>query len=208
VNQERKAPLGNVCPSCLSFERHRLLWLFLRDRTDLFSSTAPRTLLHVAPEPCLQKRLSKLPHFDYIVSDLQSKDAHERMDITNIGSADCSFDIILCNHVLEHVPDDKKAMRELLRVLKPDGWAIINVPVEYNREKTYEDPSIVSEKERKLHFGLEDHVRVYGKDYRERLGNAGFSVQEIDFASELGKAASERYVLLSDEMIYFCKKAD
>lgn len=206
VGRGRKTPLGIVCPSCLSFERHRLLWLFLRDRTDLFSSTVARTLLHIAPEPCLKKRLSELPNIDYHVSDLQSDDLRERIDITNTGSTDNFFDIILCNHVLEHVPDDKKAMQELLRILKPNGWAIINVPVEYNRDTTYEDASIVSGKERKIHFGLEDHVRVYGRDYPERLAEAGFSVEEMDYVQALGKTAAERYVLLNDEMIYFCKK--
>jgi len=147
-----------------------------------------------------------MPNINYTISDLQSDDILQRIDITNIGLPHDTFDIILCNHVLEHIPDDRKAMRELHRVLKPNGWAIINVPVDYNREMTYEDPLITSEKERKAHFGLEDHVRVYGRDYQVRLREAGFFAEEIDYVRDLGKTAEERYILLNDEMIYFCKK--
>ncbi|MGA2508223.1 MAG: methyltransferase domain-containing protein [Chitinispirillaceae bacterium] len=206
VNRERSTPLGNICPKCGSFERHRLLWLFLRDRTDLFSSSSVRTLLHVAPEPCYRKRFETLRNLDYKVSDLQSKNTVERIDLTDIPLNDNSIDIIVCNGVLEHIPDDRKAMHELCRVLKPGGWAIINVPVDYAREQTYENAEITTGKQRKIHFGQSDHVRIYGRDYIQRLAGAGFNAREIDYVRELGWESAQRYALLTDEMIYFCTK--
>jgi len=142
----------------------------------------------------------------YKISDLRSTKADQKIDITSIPMSDESVDIIVCNHVLEHVMDDRKALRELHRVLKPGGWAIINVPVDYAREQTYEDPKITTDKQRKIHFGQADHVRVYGRDYTQRLAESGLKVKEIDYARELGRESAERYVLSTDEMIYFCTK--
>jgi SAM-dependent methyltransferase len=206
ISRQRAAPLGNVCPRCRSFERHRLVWLFLRDRTDLLLSIGKRTLLHVAPEPCLKKKFEAMTHLTYTASDLRSEDPGRRIDITAMPLLDNSVDIIICNHVLEHIPDDRKAMRELHRVLKSGGWAVINVPVDYSRDTTYEDFSLVTAVQRKINFGQADHVRVYGRDYRERLTGSGFSVKEIDYCSELGRESCRRHVLLADEMIYFCTK--
>jgi predicted SAM-dependent methyltransferase len=120
--------------------------------------------------------------------------------------ADNSVDIIVCNSVLEHIHDDRKAMRELHRVMKRDGWAVINVPVDYGRQVTYENAAIMSTRERKILFGQPDHVRIYGRDYLQRLAESGFNVKEIDYARELGGEAAQRYALLSDEIIYFCTK--
>ena len=204
VSRERATALGNVCPVCRSFERHRLLWLFLRDRTDLFSSAGVRSLLHVAPEPCLKKKFEAVSNLIYRISDLRSPDIRQNIDITAIPFSDRSIDIIICNHVLEHIPDDKKALRELRRVLKPGGWAVINVPVDCARDHTYEDPSIVTARQRAINFGQADHVRIYGRDYLRRLSDAGFSASEIDYCRELGPESAQRYVLPADEMIYFC----
>jgi len=206
VNRQRSSPNGNVCPKCRSFERQRLLWLFLRDNTGIFSTKCAKTLLHVAPEPCLRKKFEEMTLLRYIVADLQSTDADEKIDITNMSLSDDSVDFIVCSHVLEHVPDDGKAMRELRRVLKPEGWAVINVPVDYAREQTHEDASITTPVQRKIHFGQADHVRVYGRDYPLRLAEAGFIVKEIDLARKLGREAVERHVLSTDEMIYFCTR--
>ena len=162
-----------ICPHCGAFGRHRLLWLFLQKKTNFFDGQ-PKKMLHVAPESCFESRFKELLGGDYLTADLFSPRAMVKMDITDIQYTDSSFDIIYCSHVLEHVIDDKQAMREFLRVLKDDGWAILLVPI--TREKTFEDSSIVDPKERKKAFGMEDHVRRYGSDYVERLRDAGFTV--------------------------------
>jgi hypothetical protein len=205
ISKMRATVLGNLCPQCRSLERHRLLWLFLQNRTDLFNGHE-KTVLHIAPEPCFKGRIEYLENMHYIVSDLSASDPGKQIDITAINLQDQSVDVIICNHVLEHITEDVKAMRELARVLKNTGWAILNTPVDYNRKITYEDPAIKSLEDRRKHFGQEDHVRVYGRDYPERLVKAGFKVSEVDYCSELGNDAVNRFVLLRDEMIYFCSK--
>lgn len=162
------------CPHCESLERHRLLWLYVSKETNLLDG-APKRMLHIAPEPVLEKRLAKQPGIDYLTADLNDPRAMIKMDITNIEFPDGSFDVIFCSHVLEHVPDDRSAMRELGRVLKDDGWAIMLVPI--TAETTFEDPSIVDPLERIRLFGQEDHVRVYGRDFVDRLRESGFEVQ-------------------------------
>lgn len=186
-----------LCVNCGSLERHRLLWLFLKQRPELIRPGAMR-FLHVAPEPCIAEKLREASGPGYLSVDLMS-DAMERMDICDIYYPDASFDAIYCNHVLEHVADDRKAMREFRRVLRPHGWAIILVPV--TADRTFEDPSITDPTERLRLFGQEDHVRCYGPDYVDRLREAGFDVQVFLpsdlFSPEeitrygLGKAAGE-----------------
>jgi SAM-dependent methyltransferase len=162
------------CPKCGSLERHRLLWLFVKSRTNLFSDNLK--VLHFAPEYCLQRILRLMPNLDYVSADLDSPLATIKMDITNILFKDNSFDVILCSHVLEHIIDDYKAMRELFRVLKPGGWGILQTPIDSKRDKTFEDSRIVSPEERERFFGQSDHVRIYGRDYVDRLKEAGFEV--------------------------------
>jgi len=161
------------CAHCSALERHRLLWLFVSRRTDLFDGKS-KQVLHVAPEPCLATRLQEKLGDDYITADLYRPTARVRMDITNIDYPDESFDVIYCSHVLEHVLDDRKAMREFHRTLKSDGWAILLVPI--SADVTYEDASIVEPQDRLKAFGQEDHVRRYGPDYADRLREAGFDV--------------------------------
>lgn len=196
---------GNLCPRCRSKERHRLLWLFLKHHTDFFNANA-KTILHVAPEPCFRERMESMRHVRYIVSDFESPLPQHHIDITNIALADESVDIILCNNVLEHIPDDQRAMRELARILKKGGWGIINVPLDSNRQTTFEDASIVTSAGRRRLYKQEDHVRIYGRDYPARLRESGFQVQEIDYYAELGEGLATRYALLNDEFIYFCTK--
>lgn len=162
------------CVHCGALERHRFLWLFLQKKTDLFDGK-PKKMLHVAPEHCFESRFKKRLDDDYLTADLFNPRAMVKMDITDIQYADQSFDVIYCSHVLEHVPDDKQAMREFLRVLKNDGWAILLVPI--ISEKTFEDSSIVDPKKRLKAFGQEDHVRRYGPDYVDRLHDVGFNVE-------------------------------
>jgi SAM-dependent methyltransferase len=129
-----------------------------------------------------------------------------RMDITRISLTDNQFDCVICYHVLEHIPDDQKAMRELFRVLKPGGWAILQSPIDFNHDKTFEDPSIVSPDERERFFGQNDHVRIYGRDYKDRLEKAGFVVKVDDYVQQLGDSAIKKYGLMRDEKIHFCSK--
>lgn len=131
-----------------------------------------------------------------------------KMDVTNIAMPDNQFDCIICYHVLEHIPDDEKAMTELFRVLKPGGWAILQSPVDHNRDKTYEDPSIVSPDERERAFGIKDHVRLYGRDYKDRLERAGFTVKLDCYVTELRDDKIKRYGLMKDEIIYLCTKSE
>ncbi len=163
------------CVHCGSLERHRFLWHFLTERTDLFEP-GRKTMLHVAPESCFEPAFRRRLGEQYLTADLYNPRAMVKMDITDIQYPDDSFDVIYCSHVLEHVLDDRQAMREFLRVLKPDGWAILLVPIG-RREKTYEDPTIVDPQERLKHFGKEDHVRIYGPDYADRLREVGFRVK-------------------------------
>lgn len=192
------------CPGCGSLERHRLLWLFLRNATSLFQS--PLKVLHIAPEPYLQETLSSLPNLAYVSADLSSAFAMEMADITHIPHRDSAFDVILCSHVLEHVLDDRAAMSELFRVLNPSGWAILQSPVDTNRESTYEDAKITSPQAREMAFGQCDHVRVYGLDYKDRLERAGFAVQLESYARQLPAKYRERFGIRADEDIWFCTK--
>lgn len=194
------------CPRCDSLERHRLIWLYLRDETDLFTpAPEPRRMLHVAPEPVLRERLAGAPLIDYLSADLEPGVADVQMDITAIEFPDDSFDVIYCSHVLEHVPDDALAMRELCRVLRPTGWAILQVPILLAR--TDEDPSIIDPEERLRRFAQRDHVRAYGPDYADRLRAAGFAVRLDRYAERLGPAAAQRHGLLTQDVIHFCTKS-
>jgi SAM-dependent methyltransferase len=202
---EEYAETERACPRCDSYARHRLVWLYLRDETDLLG--ARLRVLHVAPtDPMYQERLSALPNLDYLSADIEAPEAMERMDITDIRHPDGSFDVVLCSHVLEHVPDDGDALRELHRVLRPGGWALVQSPVDPRREATFEDPSIVSPEDRLRAFNQPDHVRVYGRDYPDRLRAAGFDVEVRDYVSELPPAAGQRYGLDPVEPIHRCTK--
>jgi SAM-dependent methyltransferase len=194
-----------ACPRCMNFARHRLVWLYLERRTNLFRDRL--RFLYVAPtDPGYQDRLRPLPNLDYLSIDLEVPEAMERMDVIALDLPDDSFDAILCCHVLEHVPDDGAAMRELHRVMRPGGWAILQSPVDQARERTYEDPEIVSPEARMREFMHPDHVRIYGRDYVDRLAQAGFHVRREDFAGELTEREVARYGLRAVEPIHLCVK--
>jgi SAM-dependent methyltransferase len=190
------------CPVCGSNDRERLLFLYLRHKTEIFSR--PVKLLHVAPEPALSGLLGKQVNIEYLTADLENPEAMEVMDVTNIGHRDGSFDVILCNHVLEHVPEDRKAMAELYRVLKPGGWAILQVPIAMGLERTHEDFSITDASGREAAFGQFDHVRLYGRDYADRLKEAGFDVRLFEWTSAGAAFGGEanRFALLPDERLH------
>lgn len=192
------------CKHCDALERHRLVWMYMRDETDLFSGSEPKRMLHVAPEPVLRDRLVGRPTIDYLSADLEPGVADVQMDITAIDFPDDSFDVIYCSHVLEHVPDDALAMRELRRVLRPTGWAILQVPILL--AVTDEDPSITDPEERLRRFAQRDHVRAYGPDYADRLRAAGFEVRLDRYAERLGPEVARRHGLIAQEIVHFCTK--
>jgi SAM-dependent methyltransferase len=193
-----------VCPWCECSDKERHLYLYLSCKTGIFSETV--SLLHVGPERMLQSILRQHPNICYLSADLDSPLAMVRMDITDIQCPDSSFDVILCCHVLEHVSDDRRAMRELYRVLKPGGWAILQAPVSRILEETDEDPAIVDPAERLRRFGQADHVRLYGRDYTERLEQAGFVVERYSFQAEFGEPAARRHGLMPDEELFICRR--
>lgn len=200
-----ESPRDNVLsPSTLSLERHRLLWLYLKNETDFFSK--PLKLLHFAPEQAFYNRFKKLENLEYTTTDLNSPLADVKADICNLPFQDNSFDVILCNHVLEHIPDDTKAMQELYRIMKPGGWGIFQIPQDLTREQTFEDDSITDRKERARIFGQYDHVRIYGRDYFDKLRNIGFEVEEVDYTKSLPKQEVEKYRLAKDEIIPLVRK--
>lgn len=196
--------LDAACPFCKSLERHRFLWLYIEKKTQLFQKP-PGRVLHVAPERCLEEKFRSAFGRAYVTADLFNDDVDVQMDITDIRFPDKSFEFIYCSHVLEHVPDDRKAMREFRRVLADDGIAILLVPI--TAEKTFEDPSVVDPKERLRLFGQDDHVRRYGPDYVDRLKEAGFAVTKIQPSDFLNVGEREEMGITSESGdIYVCGK--
>jgi SAM-dependent methyltransferase len=185
---------NTLCPRCGSLERDRLVWLYLRTRTNLLSGARLR-VLHVAPEHCIQEQLRSRLELDYLSADLFSPLAMVKMDVHDIGEPDASFDVIICNHVLDDVADDRLALRELHRVLRPDGWAILLSPVDESLERTRAE-------------GEHDagSVRTYGRDYVSLLEEPGFRVRVDRFSDELGAEAVTRHALDEQEPIYYCTR--
>jgi len=202
----RENPRANaLCPDCLSLERHRLLWLYMKDMTDFF--TARKKLLHIAPEQCLMEKFRKMKNLEYVTADLESHLADLKFDLHNIPLDNNSFDAIICNHVMEHVENDRVVMRELFRVMKPGGWGIFLIPLYFPLpEETIEDLAITDPIARERLFGQGDHVRKYGMDYMDRLKEVGFSVKADKYASYLSDEDIKRYALQRNEIIFFCQK--
>lgn len=194
-----------LCPSCLSLERHRLMALYMKRKTNFY--TANLKVLHVAPEYCFIDRFEQMKNLDYITADIESPLAKVKMDIHQIPFPENTFDVAICNHVMEHVDDYILAMSELHRVLKPGGWALIQSPQDMKYEVTYEDPTITDPKEREKHFLQNDHLRLFGRNYGRELEKGGFKVTEDRFVmDELSKAEVQRYALPGEEIVYFCQK--
>ena len=195
-----------LSPSTLSLERHRLLWLYLQNETTFFTSETKLKVLHFAPEQAFYKRFKNQKNLKYTTTDLFSPLADVKADICNLPFEDNQYDIILCNHVLEHIPDDTKAMQELYRVLKTGGMGIFQIPQDLSREFTFSDDSIIDQKERAKIFGQYDHVRVYGRDYFNKLRSIGFKVTEEDYTSKISPELVEKYCLAKGEIIPVCYK--
>jgi SAM-dependent methyltransferase len=193
-----------LSPSTLSLERHRLLWMYLKEKTDFF--TAQKTMLHMAPEQCFLPLFRKQKNLDYTTADLYSPIADVKADICNLPFEESSFDVVFCNHVLEHITDDTKAMQELYRVLKPGGMGIFQIPQDLSRATTFEDDTITDQKERAQIFGQYDHVRVYGRDYFDKLRSIGFKVDEVDYTKKTAPEMVERFCLSKGEILPVCFK--
>jgi SAM-dependent methyltransferase len=198
------------CPRCASLERHRLLQLYVAERTEL--PTGDLSVLHFAPEYELQRYLRAQPGLRHRSADIDSPLADDQVDIMDLPYDDESFDVVICLHVLEHVADDRRAMRELARVLVPGGKAIVMCPVDDSRAETLEDPSVVTPEDRARVFGQFDHVRLYGRDFGDRLAEAGFDVRVESFLDELPPERVARYGLRREEElfgredVYLCTK--
>lgn len=196
-----EAAENRMCPNCLSLERHRLLWLFLKKKTNFF--TANLKVLHFAPEQPFLKRFKALDNLDYTTADIDSPIADLKLDVTAIDMPDNSFDVVICNHVLEHVSDVGKAFSEIRRILKPSGWAILLVPINPDVD-TFEDPTVTDPKERARLFGQYDHVRQFGRDYESVLSQAGFKVNSDRLFYELSDKERDRMNLArrGEELVY------
>lgn len=195
-----------LCPSCLSLERHRLIWLWLERHSSLFDSHP--TLLHIAPEVSLMRHFKRhyKGHTGYITADLESPLADMHFDVQHIPMKDRSVDVVICNHLLEHVEDDAMALNELYRIMRPGGWGIMLVPEDRSRAVTFEDDTITDPKERTRLFGQYDHRRLYGRDYDDRLRRAGFEVERIAVEELLSNDERRLYATGSDDMVVVRKR--
>ena len=201
----RKARSNALCPNCLSLERHRLMWLFLKRETNFFDKQLE--VLHIAPEICFINTFEAIHKEGYITADIESPLAKVKLDVHKMPFEQDQFHVVFCNHVLEHVEDDRKAMLEIYRVLKPGGFAILQIPLFYPlRDTTYENPAITSAKERERAFGQSDHVRMYGRDYSDRLKAAGFKVDENRYIEKMPVGEVKKYALPFDEPVFYCVK--
>ena len=194
-----------LCPNDLTLERHRLMWLYLKEHSDFFTKK-DLSVLHIAPEQCFHKKFKAQENLNYLTGDLVSPIADLHFDLHEIPLEDNRFDVIFCNHVMEHVDDAIQCMSELHRVMKPGGWGIMQVPQDFTRDETFEDPSIVSEEDREKHYWQKDHVRLFGKDYPEWLKKAGFEVETFDKESNYSQELIEKYRLDKKEILYIVRK--
>jgi SAM-dependent methyltransferase len=192
------------CPNCGSSDRERLLRCYLDTIPDMFDR--PIALLHVAPEKCLGRMLRRMPNVCYVAGDLRFRPRLLQFDLTHLPFDDQAFDIVICNHVLEHVADDAEAIAELYRVVKFGGFAILQVPVSATSPTTHEDAAICTPELRALTFGQEDHVRLYGRDYPSRLENGGFEVELVDVRDRLGQSCIDYYGLIPGELVHIARR--
>jgi SAM-dependent methyltransferase len=193
------------CPYCDSSERERHVYLYLRDATTVLNDQV--RVLHVAPERNVQRLLRKRPNVRYLSADLNSPRAQMRLDLTVLPFRNDAFDVVICNHVLEHIPPVRLAMDEIHRVLRPGGWAMLQVPIATTLTNTAEDPAVKSPKDRLRLYGQQDHVRLYGVDYPDRLAQAGFDVEKHNLTRRFGPDYGRKYGLLPDEEIYIARKS-
>ena len=194
-----------LCPYDLTLERHRLMWLYLRDETDFFTAEK-LNVLHIAPEQCFHKKFKEQKNLNYLTGDLVSPIADLHFDLHSIPLENDRFDVVFCNHVMEHVDDAIQCMKELHRVMKPGGWGIMQVPQDFSRDETLEDPAIQSPEDREKYYWQKDHVRLFGRDYPRWLEKAGFSVTEFQKESKYDQNQIQRYRLQKEEILYIVRK--
>jgi len=195
-----------ISPDSGAREGLRLQWLFLKSETDLFKKDV--SLLHFGPEYSFYEKFRKMDNVDYYPVDKNYKKFSKNVryaDLSGLDFQENVFDMMICNHVLEHVEDDKQAMKEMYRVLKPGGTVIITVPIDHERNETYEDESIISPEDREREFGQWDHLRYYGLDFPQKLESVGFVVSTEYYARTFSSSDFEKYGLV-DEPIFVCKK--
>ena len=192
-----------LCPVCGAAERSRVDWTFLHMKIAAYGGARIR-VLHVAPEVYLAAVFRKMSNLDYVSIDLASKLAMVKMDITDLRFPNSSFDLIYCSHVLEHVVEDRKAMAEFFRVLKPGGLALLQVPM--SGANTHEDWSITSPEARRKAFGDPGHVRRYGMDYMDRLRDAGFSTTVLTAQEMLSRSECDRCGVAGTRRLFSCTK--
>jgi len=201
---------NNICPYCLSTDRDRLVFLYLKHQSHIF--TKHLKILHVSPEPALYQVISKIEGIDYTIGTKYAEGSYYPaeitfFDLTGMPHKDNTFDLVICNHVLEHIPDDLQAMSEIHRILKPGGEAILQVPMSYKIEKTMEDDTVISEADRHRVFGQFDHVRIYGSDYQERLESVGFQVSIHQPTQEAWiREDTSKYALNEKEYLFVAHK--
>lgn len=191
-----------ICWRCGAHERHRFTWLLLEQRPELLDRA--RSLLHFAPEYAIERRLRERTDLRYVTTDLDPTKGELVLDLEALDLPDGAFDAVLCSHVLEHVSDDARAMRELRRIVAPGGWALVMVPIDQGRAFTYEDPSITTPDGRRDAFWQEDHVRLYAPDVADRLAAAGFAVERVQAGEALGPPVVLRHGLLAGEELHLC----
>ncbi len=194
-----------LCPYDLTLERHRLMWLYLKDESNFFTAEK-LDVLHIAPEQCFHALFKKQSNLNYLTGDLVSPIADLHFDLHNIPLEDNRFDVVFCNHVMEHVDDAIRCMSELHRVMKPGGWGIMQVPQDHKRELTLEDSSITSPEDREKYYWQKDHVRLFGQDYPKWLEKAGFRVTLFDKESKYDQKLIARYRLQKEEILYIVHK--
>lgn len=194
-----------LCPYDLTLERHRLMYLYLKQESNFFTAEN-LAVLHMAPEQCFIDMFKKQENLSYLTADIESPIADLHFDLHKIPLEDNRFDVVFCNHVMEHVEDPIQCMKELYRVMKKGGWALMQVPQDFHRDKTYEDASITSPQEREKHFWQKDHLRLFGKDYPQWLEKAGFTVDEFDLNKHFEKNVINRFRLMQGEILYIAKK--
>ncbi len=200
----------DICPYCQSTDRDRLIYLYLKYEPGFFEH--PHRLLHIAPEPALYQAFSKAQNIDYHPATKYAEGFYynskvETADLLNLHFEESSFDWVICNHVLEHIPDDRRALHEIFRVLKPGGKALLQVPYSLQLEETFEDASITSEADREKHFGQFDHVRIYGRDYPDRLEEAGFIVHQINQKKHFKNIKTpDEFAVNPEELLFVCEK--
>ena len=197
-----------MCLVCDSLERDRLMWMYLEMKTDLYKKQVK--MLHVAPERIFYKKFKKTPNIEYFPVDkfpAPYPAGTKYMDLLDHKFPPESFDVIICNHVFQYIEQDLHAMRAVHNLLKKDGWAILQVPIDWNRESTFEDFTITDPAQREKIFGLREHVRWYGRDYGSRLENAGFEVKKDDFITEFTTEDLTHFGLWKGQPIWYCTRS-